>query len=369
MESAKRLLGILLLAFAATGCGGGTSQIVAHRLVAPEGAYLRVQWTSDQTLVVWYETQGYSSAVMGSSVENLWEFRPSSLDIHTLNLDQLPMLDLTSQRCKIIEVPYFEVTPGGQIASLFNCLFGEARPNRPGPPGGEQSNGSVWLGIANHVGGQVKLFRPYEMESSQRTFTLSPDLTTGILATRDPLGNAWAWLEEGGLRPLNIGLARANRPAWSPNGQWIAFFGNKQQASQGVAWASDRFDLMLMPADCRETNDCAKRIEVLAKGFTGAVDQTDYSTLSWSPDSRWLAFGGGDTHPGIWLLNVKTRALRRVVSGQYLDPAWSPDGTKLVFIGPPPGGWPSDPTDSSSSLYTADVSSIVGSSSQDKGPP
>jgi len=65
-----------------------------------------------------------------------------------------------------------------------------------------------------------------------------------------------------------------------------------------------------------------------------------FPTLSWSPDGRWLVFGGKPSDrrrdyddSELFLLNVETGALRRLTFNRFRDdsPDFSPDGRHLVF--------------------------------------
>lgn len=74
---------------------------------------------------------------------------------------------------------------------------------------------------------------------------------------------------------------------------------------------------------------------------TGAEDNPD-----WSPDGQWLAFVGegadAGSNAGLWVIRADGVGLRRVVECadpcRYVDdPAWSPDGSELLYSRPRPG--------------------------------
>ena len=53
----------------------------------------------------------------------------------------------------------------------------------------------------------------------------------------------------------------------------------------------------------------------------------------WSPDGKLLGYGSiAISNPvGLWIMNVETGQVIQVAEGPFTAPAWSPDGSKLVF--------------------------------------
>jgi tricorn protease len=97
----------------------------------------------------------------------------------------------------------------------------------------------------------------------------------------------------------------------SPDARWLAYRDKDQQL-----WLYDT------------TTKHPKRIA------QSMVD--DFSDLTWSPDSQWLAYveAATNTFTQIKLLNTKTGAIQAITSDHYnsFNPAWSTDGKWLYFL-------------------------------------
>ena len=108
-------------------------------------------------------------------------------------------------------------------------------------------------------------------------------------------------------------------PTWSPDGTKIAFISNRNRV----------FSLYLMNADGTNPNLITDQVPSLLSAV-------------WSPDGQRIAVVGGtpfttDTGSSgaadIYLVNVNDGALTKLTSdsGLNLNPAWSPDGRQIVF--------------------------------------
>jgi hypothetical protein len=154
------------------------------------------------------------------------------------------------------------------------------------------------------------------------------------------------------------------RPAWSPDGQQIAFFSTRDDPINDevyvmnadgsnvrrltdnpaddanmtwspdgtrIAWETNRegdFDIWIMDADGSNPT-----------GLT--VDPADDEWPAWSPDGTKIAFDSGrDGNWEIYVINVDGTGLTNLTNDPGFDSAaaWSNDGSKIAFISDRDGG-------------------------------
>jgi TolB protein len=101
-------------------------------------------------------------------------------------------------------------------------------------------------------------------------------------------------------------------PAWSPDGQWLAY----------VSF---------------ETKHSAVYVQLVRTGERRQVSARAgvNSAPAWSPDGRKLALtlGGRGGNPDIYVLDLTTQELTRITDDPAIDtePEWAPDGRSLYF--------------------------------------
>lgn len=144
----------------------------------------------------------------------------------------------------------------------------------------------------------------------------------------------------------------ADQPAWSPGRKRIAFAGAGYGGRQAGIWVMNadgtgKRRLTGRAGDGEPTSSPdGRRIAYRSNGdlwtvaasggpvrrlFGGAA--TNEGSPDWSPDGKWIAYQsnrGGESQ--IWVLNLKTRGVRRLTRGAPShNPDWSPGGRWIAY--------------------------------------
>jgi Tol biopolymer transport system component len=259
-----------------------------------------------------------------------------------------------------------EPPPGAPSGSL---LVLETRPCNWLPPDGGRCEdvGLVRMGLD---GEPIEELTTTEPPMPNRPLALSPDGST----------IAWSWnwevavMQLGGdprivsekQLPENMGEI-AFDVTWSPDGSELVY--RWHPATQEVTWMRVAVDggdprTVAIPVECRSPswsptddrlacevynslpNDEDRSLGVIVlvdlptgdvESLTAADDAVGAYAPAWSPDGAWLAMSvksedadRQDATDGLWLTEVSSRAMTRIVAGSIVTPSWSPDGGHLV---------------------------------------
>ena len=126
-----------------------------------------------------------------------------------------------------------------------------------------------------------------------------------------------------GQQNLTRNVAQDDSPAWSPDGQKIAFLSNRDAKPGGQFPPAT--DIHVMNADGSDPQNLTR---------TPAGEGQPV----WSPDGQQIAFervvgGVGSRNFEIYVMNADGSGQRRLTSNPAFDgaPVWSPDGQKIAF--------------------------------------
>lgn len=165
-----------------------------------------------------------------------------------------------------------------------------------------------------NVEGDIDWARPRWENVSSGSLTngsLSPSGKRALFEYRGEIFTAPK--EKGDWRNITQSSGVADRsPAWSPDGEKIAWFSDK----------SGEYQLVI--ADQMGQN--AKSI---------SLNNTFYFRPDWSADSKHIAFT--DTHYNLWVVNTETGEAKKIDTDGFahpnrtMNPVWSPDGRWIAY--------------------------------------
>ncbi|MGE5552884.1 MAG: hypothetical protein ACM3XZ_03035 [Betaproteobacteria bacterium] len=131
------------------------------------------------------------------------------------------------------------------------------------------------------------------------------------------------WIYRNGKRVVISAPGEASSPAWSPDGQRLAYDFRPAGSSTSEIWVS--------------AVDGSSRRQ-LSRDGAGS-----HSSLAWSPDGKRLAYVTRDYHTGtngVWVTNLDGGSPALLLSSDsdyFSDLGWSPDGRKLLVVSGVPG--------------------------------
>ena len=154
--------------------------------------------------------------------------------------------------------------------------------------------------------------------------------------------------DRSGLRRVTSSPAQESQPAWSPNGQRLAFVRSGAQDSLcivtlGAARPRCRTSQMALDRPAWSPNGrelayvCDTELCLSAPdGSDAHVVERDQAVaphgVSWSPNGRELVFASRPPDGALWLLDIQSGALKQLTAPRNdSQPAWSPVGRQIVF--------------------------------------
>jgi Tol biopolymer transport system component len=171
-------------------------------------------------------------------------------------------------------------------------------------------------------------------------------------------GTVWA-MNINGTGQRKVSDRPGSGPAWSPDGQWLAFAGLSCTGGPGVFRVSSTVpgakSEPLFPSSCRGEALPEVAMPMATEPRAGALAdklRTDLA-VAWSPDGTRMAFPGGECENiadnCLTIGNVATGGETAIAvygggpninSGFAVVPCWSPTGTKLTYTAYTDGATP-----------------------------
>ncbi len=213
--------------------------------------------------------------------------------------------------------------------AVFNQSSGTAPPadSTPAPAASGEANASGRIVPASVYVVNVDGTSPRTLTNRPLAFDARPAWSPdgnriAFESTVDGRRSIWVMQADGqGLRRLTdaAGASSETAPAWSPTGDRIAYAGDR---------------------------DGNAEVYVVGVDGTGTRRLTDHPATdgfpAWSPDGTRVAFlSDRDGQPGIWVMGPDGSAPGRLVAGPAADgarPTWSPDGRSVAFASDRDGG-------------------------------
>lgn len=177
---------------------------------------------------------------------------------------------------------------------------------------------------ARHVAEVLEPADPaWSPDGSKIAFSAGIRLTVG---TNEPVTNIYVVNGDGsGLTQLTRDSGRNESPTWSPDGKQIAFTSNRDAVGQPKIW--------VMSADGSNQREIPNNAITKSSGYYD-LDP------AWSPDGTKILYNHyracrNDVEVAIYVMNTDGSNSRLLTNdpnscGVYSSPRWSPDGTMIV---------------------------------------
>jgi Tol biopolymer transport system component len=225
------------------------------------------------------------------------------------------------------------------------------------------------------IGSFVDASPAWSPDGSKIAFASARALDGSDASNTNSAANIWVMNADGSsptpLTRLTAASADSLNPVWSPDGSKIAYLSARAlDGSDAVNMPNGTQNIWVMNADGSSPAPLTR--------LTGEL--TDCLNPAWSPDGSKIVFHtrralngtdfiGSNGTDNIWLMNADgssqtalTKLTASIVSRSSPNPIWSPDGSKIVFVsGADLGGLDFPNNDSTTNIWVmnADGSGIT----------
>jgi hypothetical protein len=298
------------------------------KLNFPPANYSGLAWLSETELAAFVADEDFG--VTGYYLED---------NNHLYSLDLPPFvaeLDCNGVNDYITGIHYTHpsLLPDGRLGLINGCI------SRGDPPGLKRQYMIAYNFQTKEA--QLLINEPLPNYLSN-TFTWNPDMTLGLQQIDGSLVGTIYWISPEGIAPVDFVISDGRRsfspskdfllssdineqgivfsPAWSPDGETIAFFVTLDAIGRR-GWSRSDGEYKIFFMDPVEQNP----VPIIGRIY-------DAFELIWSPDSKWLAFIGEYgilKTRGLWLYSSDSGKIYPVATGEFDNITWSPDGSKIA---------------------------------------
>lgn len=299
------------------------------KLNFPPANYSGLGWLSESELAAFVADE--NGGVTGYYLEN---------DEHFYSLDLPPFVaklecDGVNDFMNDINYAHPSVLPDGRLGLINRCV------SRGDPPGLKRQ----YMVAYNVQNRETTLLVNQPLPNYlTNAFSWNPDMTAGLAQIYGGLNGTIYWISSDEVVPVSFAISDGNR-SFSPARDFPQFLSNPEE--QGIvfspAWSPDGKTIaFFVTLDAIGRKDWSRSDGEYKIFFMDPVEQQPYPVvgeiydpfrLTWSPDSKWLAFIGQYgmlKAKGIWMYSVESGRIYPVVPGDFSRIAWSPDGTKIA---------------------------------------
>jgi hypothetical protein len=298
------------------------------RMNYPLANYSGLGWLSETELAAFVSDE--NGGVLGYYLENDSHLYPLNLPPFVAKFDCNGVNDINND----IHYTHPSLLPDGRLGLINGCV------SRGDPPGLKRHYMVAYNFKTKETNLLVNEPLPNYLSNG---FTWNPEMTKGLQQIYGGLEGTIYWMSPEDVAPVDFSISDGKR-SFSPAKDFPHFSGNDEQGIVfSPAWSPDgKTVALLVTLDAIGRSGFSRSEGEYKIFFMDPIEQKPYPVmdeiydpfrLTWSSDSKWLAFIGDyglmRSH-GIWLYSVESGKTYLIASGNFSRIAWAPDGTKIA---------------------------------------